>query len=269
MRLRDPKNLNLKGGIRMDDLNLLVNIDFMEILLISTISFIGAFGHEFMLFLNQNKRITMSVWGEIFITMVTVTIISLSINPFVSTVHPRLILLPPLLLSLLGEELLNKLIHIDKSSKLFITILKFLHVKLPENVDLPEAEVSAAKNPDRHVELLKQIIDLKVNIEDNILQYNDSHNAANILSSYKQINTDVSLIKLKLREDPDVEDIVITEYKEMVDSFNTLTSIRAVIITNKKANIQSNEVVIIDKNSVKDKPNAITEINVRLPSSED
>ena len=253
----------------MDDFNLLINIDLMEIMLISTISFIGAFGHEFMLFLNQNKRITMSVWGEIFITMVTVTIISLSIDPFVSTIHPRLILLPPLLLGLLGEELLNKLIHIDKSSKLFITVLKFLHVKLPENVDLPEAEVSNAKSPDRHVDLLKQIIDLKVSIEDSILQYHESKNTSMILTSYKQINTDVSLIKLKLREDPDVEDVVITEYKDMVDSFNTLTNMRSIIIANKKDNIQSKEVVTIDKTSIKDKPSLAPESNVRLPSSED
>ena len=55
----------------------------------------------------------------------------------------------------------------------------------------------------------------------------------------------------------------------MVDSFNTLTNMRSIIIANKKDNIQSKEVVTIDKTSIKDKPSLAPESNVRLPSSED
>lgn len=215
----------------MDSTSLGTLIDFsiVETLLILIISFVGAFGHEFMQFMNQNKRITISVWGEIFITTIVVSIISLAINPFITAIHPRLILLPPLLLSLLGEELLNKLIHIDKSSKLFITVLKFLHVKIPDNVELPEAadpKDSLNRDPARHKELLKEIISVKVSIEEILIQFEETKDERILLSQYKDINTSVALIKLRLRGDPDVEDVLVSEYKNMLDHFGELCKLR-------------------------------------------
>lgn len=226
----------------------LIDFDIVEFLLIGIISFIGAFSHEFMLFLNQNKRITVSVWVEILITTLVVTIVSLSVNPLVAKIHPRLILLPPLLMGLLGEELLNKLIHIDKSSKLFITVLKFLHIQVPEDVELPEADTVHNKNPERHKEILKDIVSIKVNIEETIVQFEETKDEHILLTGYKEINTSVALIKLKLREDPDVEDVVLTEFQDMLDRFADLTKMRKDAMADghiSKANEQSNETIVI------------------------
>lgn len=218
-----------------------MEFDIVEVMLISMISFIGAFGHEFMLFLNQNKRITLAVWGEIAITTLTVSVISLSINPFLVPIHPRLILLPPLLLGLLGEELLNKLIHIDKSSKLIVAVLKILKIKLPEDVELPEAEVSEAKNPNRHMELLKEMVTTRLLIEETLLKYKQTNDVAQFLEVYRKVNPEVAIIKLKLKDDPDVEDVVITEYKELIDAFRDMTNMWSIIVSNKKSSLSSTE----------------------------
>lgn len=219
-----------------------MEFNIVEVMLISMISFIGAFGHEFMLFLNQNKRITLAVWGEIGVTTLTVSVISLSINPFLVNIHPRLILLPPLLMGLLGEELLNKLIHIDKSSKLIVTILKILKVKIPDDVELPEAENSNSKNPQRHIELLKEMVNTRLLIEETILQYNQTHNVVHFLEIYRKINPNIAIIKLKLKDDPDVEDVVISEYKELTDSFRDMNHLWSIIVSNKKAILASESI---------------------------
>lgn len=221
-----------------------MEFNIVEVMLISMISFIGAFGHEFMLFLNQNKRITLAVWGEIGVTTLTVSVISLSINPFLVNIHPRLILLPPLLMGLLGEELLNKLIHIDKSSKLIVTILKILKIKIPDDVELPEAENSNSKNPQRHIELLKEMVDTRLLIEETILQYNQTHNVVHFLEMYKKISPNMAIIKLKLKDDPDVEDVVISEYKELTDSFRDMNHLWSIIVSNKKATLASESIEI-------------------------
>lgn len=114
-----------------------INISIIEILLISTIAFIGAFIHEYISFIKKGKRITLMVWFNIFITVIIDIIISVSINPFIISINPRLMLLPPLIIGLLGTELAMKLSTINGSTSFIEYILGFLKIKRADTTSTP------------------------------------------------------------------------------------------------------------------------------------
>lgn len=117
-----------------------INISIIEILLISTIAFIGAFIHEYISFLKRGKRVTLTVWFNIFVTVIIDIIISVSINPFIMAINPRLILLPPLIIGLLGTELAMKLSTINGSTSFIEYILGFLRIKRADTTSTPKNE---------------------------------------------------------------------------------------------------------------------------------
>lgn len=114
-----------------------INISIIEILLISTIAFIGAFIHEYISFIKKGKRVTLMVWFNIFITVIIDIIISVSINPFIISINPRLMLLPPLIIGLLGTELAMKLSTINGSTSFIEYILGFLKIKRADTTSTP------------------------------------------------------------------------------------------------------------------------------------
>lgn len=114
-----------------------INISIIEILLISTIAFIGAFIHEYVSFIKRGKRVTIVVWFNIFITVIIDIIISVSINPFIMSINPRLMLLPPLIIGLLGTELAMKLSTINGSTSFIEYILGFFKIKRADTTETP------------------------------------------------------------------------------------------------------------------------------------
>ena len=81
----------------MEANQILSDISIIEILITTISAFIGSFAHEYLSFLNSGTQVTLNRWVIIIISMVIDVFISLSLNPLVVAISPRLILLHPLL----------------------------------------------------------------------------------------------------------------------------------------------------------------------------
>ena len=215
----------------MLDAQILIDFDIVEILLISVISFVGAFTHEFIKFISKNKRVTIYVWFKVLTNTIIVAILSLAIDPFIATIHPRMILLPPLLMGLLGEELLNKLIHWNQSSEVIEYILSFFKIKRDKKVDKPTDKEDHSLS--QHSNLFKKIIELNMYIEDAISIYEKNNQFQEcILDCYKKVSSPIGMIRLKIVDDPDMEDIIIQEKVKMDELYSHLVRIRQNILFN-------------------------------------
>lgn len=183
-----------------------INISIIEILLISTIAFIGAFIHEYISFIKRGKRITLVVWFNIFITVIIDIIISASINPFIMSINTRLILLPPLIIGLLGTELAIKLSTINGSTSFIEYILGFLKIKRADTTSTPY------NNSDDNVDYDNSSIDdeiIKINaqIEMVIQEYELSKDNEKFIEIYKFLKNKAFTIKTELDEEYKDEEI--------------------------------------------------------------
>lgn len=180
-----------------------IDISIIEILLISIIAFIGAFTHEYMSFILKGKRITFNMWCNIFITVIIDIIISVSINPFIVSISPRLIFLPPLLIGLLGTELAKKLITINGSASLLEYILGFFKIKRADTTNTPKDD--REEETDVKKILAKQSLDdeiLNIQIQIEILQeeYKINKDKEKFIEVYKFIKLQSSLLKDKIKD---------------------------------------------------------------------
>lgn len=106
-----------------------LDISIIEITIIFFISLIGSITHESI---SNVKKINKLNKIEILISIITstsiITIVCISINPLIIKISPRLILLPPLILSLTGSELIIYLTGFKSSAKLIEYILSFFGI---------------------------------------------------------------------------------------------------------------------------------------------
>ena len=136
-----------------------IDISILEILLIIVCSFIGAFVHELLLFIGKGKRITIMVWINVIITVIVDGLICYAINPFITQVlHPRFMVIPPLLLGLMGTELVNKLTTVTGSLNLLEYVLGWFKItksdktptpKSPGDEDKPERDEKSENGSDK------------------------------------------------------------------------------------------------------------------------
>ena len=123
----------------MEPINIYTAIDVsvIEILLVMIIAFMGSFAHEYISFIRSGKRITLSVWINVFVSSFVTVIICLAIDPFIINIHPRLIFLPPLIIGLLGTELISKLSTISGSANILEYILGFFGIERSDKTEPP------------------------------------------------------------------------------------------------------------------------------------
>lgn len=101
-------------------------LSVLEILLLFVVSYIGTIIHEYIFIPGKTKFIkNIRVW----LTVIMNFIICYSINPYIIDLNPRLILLPPLVLGLLGNELAIRLGTIKGSTSFIEYILGFFGIK--------------------------------------------------------------------------------------------------------------------------------------------
>ena len=113
-----------------------LEISFIETILILSISFIGAIIHESLDKSRKKKKAKPSqICLNIIITVFISMVFSLSIDPLICKINPRLILLPPLILSLLGIEFVSRMIHIESSFRLIEYIIGFFGIKKAKDTD--------------------------------------------------------------------------------------------------------------------------------------
>ena len=122
----------------MEANQILSDISIIEILITTISAFIGSFAHEYLSFLNSGTHVTLNRWVIIIISMVIDVFISLSLNPLVVVISPRLILLHPLLIGLLGTELITRLSTIGGSFSLLEYILGFFKITRAHGTETPK-----------------------------------------------------------------------------------------------------------------------------------
>lgn len=180
-----------------------IDISIIEILLMSIIAFIGAFIHEYISFIRRGKRITIMVWLNIFVTVIIDLIISISINPFVAKIHPRLVLLPPLLIGLLGTELAIRLSTIGGSTSLIEYILGFLKIKRADTTQTPKDNVPTVDDS-----LDDEIVKISAKMELLLTEYYREKNDELFLSVYKSLKEDSINMKNEIKKRLESEELI-------------------------------------------------------------
>lgn len=104
-------------------------ISILEIAVTLPIALIGVISHEIVYTQNYSglgslKKLLTSthVWVTVFVSF----IISYSIDPYIVKINPRLVMLPPLILGLLGNELIIRLSTIKGSTSFIAYIVQFI-----------------------------------------------------------------------------------------------------------------------------------------------
>lgn len=101
-------------------------LSILELMLLFVVSYIGTIIHEYIFIPGPTRYIkNIRIW----LTVVMNLIICYSINPYIININPRLILLPPLILGLLGNELALRLGTIKGSTSFIEYILGFFGIK--------------------------------------------------------------------------------------------------------------------------------------------
>lgn len=101
-------------------------LSLLEIFLTLIVAFVGAAVHEYVFTPGKTVLIKNAhIWATVSVDF----IICYSINPYVVSLNPRLVLLPPLVIGLLGNELAIRMGTIKGSTSLIEYILGWFHIK--------------------------------------------------------------------------------------------------------------------------------------------
>ena len=179
---------------------LITDINIVEILLLSVLSFIGAFFNRFYQFLKNDTPITLRTWAVIFLNMTVVTIICISIDSFLIDIHPRLMLLPPFLMSLVGDELFLKLMHVNSSIEFINWLLTTIRVKSGETNQTTSDDINnQIKQHESYQEIVKACVSITTKIEDGLIQYKKTDDINHILNCYREVAPEVSALEIRYR----------------------------------------------------------------------
>ena len=180
---------------------LIADINIVEILLLSVLSFIGAFFNRFWQFLKNDTPITLRTWTIIFLNMTVVTIICVSINSFIMDIHPRLMLLPPFLMSLVGDELFIKLMHVNSSIEFIDWLLRTAKIKSGESSQTShiDDDIKQQKHNESYQDIVKACVSITTKIEDGLIQYRKTNDINIILDCYREVVPEVSALEIRYR----------------------------------------------------------------------
>ena len=119
-----------------------LGVSTLELVLIIVISFIASIMHEYMISIKRfHIDDKIEIINNILMTVLIDTIICIAIDPLVAMVSHRLILIPPLILGLIGPQLLYYFSGISSTAKLIRYILSTLGIKkFDKEVDIDELE---------------------------------------------------------------------------------------------------------------------------------
>lgn len=177
-----------------------ISVSIKELILIVIISFIGSLLHEYIVSIKKNSIRQKSTIGiNITITVLTDTLICLSINQIVSQFSPRLILLPPLIIGLIGKELVETLTTLKSATRFIAFIFSLFGVGKGEGVktDDNKEEKSEAETQEEKAQKF-QIYTKKVLDGMNALialYVSNSIDDVGFMMKYHQLKINAKLIK--------------------------------------------------------------------------
>ena len=141
---------------------LILEITLLEVLLCGTISIFGSSIHV-LCFKKRNKtkhsiRELRDLISEILTNAIVDTFISIAAAPFVMAISPRLILIPPLILGLLGSDFIKLLTSINGIFSLFEKIFHLYNSSHPN-----KEEESKSTNDSSSIEGVSANINIDIN----------------------------------------------------------------------------------------------------------
>ena len=192
-----------------------LSISPLEIIFISVISLIGSLIHRYVIRSDDYKNDSkLYIVIDSFIVVTIDTIICVSIDQFIISLSPRLILLPPLLLGLIGKELIEYMSEIGSSFKLIEYILSFvgIHRKNAKAVDIDDIKVKKRKQKQNYINMIElernynQKILLLINEIDILISDYFDHkiDTVRFVLRYKKIILDIRDIKEELKRKEDI-----------------------------------------------------------------
>lgn len=141
---------------------LILEITLLEVLLCGTISIFGSSIHV-LCFKKRNKpkhsiRELKALISEILTNAIVDTFISIAAAPFVMAISPRLILIPPLILGLLGSDFIKLLTSINGIFSLFEKVFHLYNSSHPN-----KEEESKSTNDSSSIEGVSANINIDIN----------------------------------------------------------------------------------------------------------
>lgn len=144
---------------------LILEITLLELLLCGTISLFGSSIHVLCFkYKNNTKHSIRELISEILTNAIVDTFISIATAPFVMAISPRLILIPPLILGLLGSDFIKLLTSVNGIFSLFEKLFRLYNSSHPN-----KEEESKSTNDSNSIEG----IDANINIDINKNKHND------------------------------------------------------------------------------------------------
>jgi hypothetical protein len=175
-------------------------LDSNEILMILIVSSVGANIREYLLAKKEDSKFLFLLSPRMWISTLVSTIICYVIDPWVITISPRLVLLPPLVLGLAGIDLATKLSTIKGITTIIGWILGFFGYK---NINQEEEEKEEEQTPQPEPTPMEIPLNMMVtntvtfsklkNLDDMVVSVLDS--ICNLLVAYYATNDKETFLK--------------------------------------------------------------------------
>lgn len=138
---------------------LILEITLLELLLCGTISLFGSSIHVLCFkYKNNTKHSIRELISEILTNAIVDTFISIATAPFVMAISPRLILIPPLILGLLGSDFIKLLTSVNGIFSLFEKLFRLYNSSHPN-----KEEESKSTNDSSSIEGIDTNIKIDIN----------------------------------------------------------------------------------------------------------
>lgn len=138
---------------------LILEITLLELLLCGTISLFGSSIHVLCFkYKNNTKHSIRELISEILTNAIVDTFISIATAPFVMAISPRLILIPPLILGLLGSDFIKLLTSVNGIFSLFEKLFRLYNSSHPN-----KEEESKPTNDSSSIEGIGAKINIDIN----------------------------------------------------------------------------------------------------------
>lgn len=184
-----------------------ISIPPTEIILLTVISFIGSLMHEYIVSVKRDhiRKFTV-LFINIFITVLIDVIICISINQLILDISPRLVLLPPLIIGLVGKEFVEALTTLKASSRLIAFLFSLFGIGNNEGIKSEDEEetkesekehVPTEAEKQEKIKRFKKYTERVLNAMNSLIagRVNNSIDDTKFIIKYKQLKINVKIIK--------------------------------------------------------------------------
>lgn len=186
-----------------------ISIPPTEIILMTVISFIGSLMHEYIVSVKRDhiRKFTV-LFINIFITVLIDVIICISINQLILDISPRLVLLPPLIIGLVGKEFVEALTTLKASSRLIAFLFSLFGIGNNEGIQSDDKEEDSQSEPEEEhvptkaekqekIKRFEKYTERVLNAMNSLIagRVNNSIDDTKFIIEYKQLKINVKIIK--------------------------------------------------------------------------